>query len=91
MVGVTGYVGDFTASLRTTPRGVNADLVDIDAAIAACPVEVPNEFDDGLSRRRAIHRPYPDSVPNLSCDRLGRVHPLRRLCQGCRRPGDRPR
>jgi heterodisulfide reductase subunit A len=65
MVGVTGYVGDFTASLRLTPRGVNADLVDMDAAIAACPVEVPNEFDDGLSRRRAIHRPYPDSVPNL--------------------------
>ena len=65
MVGVTGYVGDFTASLRLTPRGVNADLVDMDAAIAACPVEVPNEFDDGLSRRRAIHRPYPDRVPNL--------------------------
>jgi heterodisulfide reductase subunit A len=65
MVGVTGYVGDFTASLRLTPRGVTTDLVDIDAANAACPVEVPNEFDDGLSRRRAIHRPYPDSVPNL--------------------------
>ena len=77
MTGVTGYVGDFTATLRRTPRGVTQDLVDIDAAIAACPVEVPNEFDDGLSRRRAIHRPYPGSVPSQpaidwgACTRCG--------------------
>jgi heterodisulfide reductase subunit A2 len=77
MTGVTGYVGDFTASLRRTPRGVTGDLLDVDAVIAACPVEVPNEFDDGISRRRALHRPYPGCTPNepaidwAACTRCG--------------------
>jgi heterodisulfide reductase subunit A len=77
VTGITGYVGDFRVGLRRTPRGVTEDLVDADAAIAACPVEVPNEFDDGLSRRRAIYRPYPTATPNLpaidwaACTRCG--------------------
>jgi heterodisulfide reductase subunit A len=75
--GLTGYVGDFTATLRTTPRGVSADLSDSAAAIASCPVEVPNAFDDGLSKRRAIYQPYPGSEPDLpaidwgACTRCG--------------------
>jgi len=74
---LTGYVGDFHVSLRRTPRGVTAELADIDAAIAACPVEASNEFDDGLSWRRAIYRPYPGSEPRLpaidwrACTRCG--------------------
>lgn len=45
--------------------------------MAACPVQVANEFDDGISRRRAIYQPYPGSEPNLpaidwnSCTRCG--------------------
>jgi heterodisulfide reductase subunit A len=62
---ITGYVGDFAISLRQTPRGVTSDLVDVDAAIAACPVEVASEFDDGLGRRKAIYRPYPECEPSL--------------------------
>jgi heterodisulfide reductase subunit A len=75
--GLTGYVGDFTATLRTTPRGVSADLSNSTAAIAACPVDVPNEFDDGMSRRRAIYQPYPGSEPDMpaidwaACTRCG--------------------
>ena len=77
VTGLTGYVGDFKATLRTTPRGVTGDLADPAAAIAACPVEVANEFDDGLSRRRAIYQPYVGSEPNLpaidwaACTRCG--------------------
>jgi heterodisulfide reductase subunit A len=74
---LTGYVGDFKATLRTTPRGVTGELADPAAAIAACPVEAPNEFDDGLSRRRAIYQPYPGSEPDMpaidwgACTRCG--------------------
>jgi len=77
VVALTGYVGDFTATLRTTPRGVSSELSDPSAAIAACPVDVPNEFDDGLSRRRAIYQPYPGSEPDMlaidwgACTRCG--------------------
>jgi heterodisulfide reductase subunit A len=77
VVGLTGYVGDFTVTLRTTPRGVSRELTDGATAIAACPVHVANEFDDGISRRRAIYQPYPGSEPDLpaidwnSCTRCG--------------------
>jgi heterodisulfide reductase subunit A len=74
---LAGYVGDFKVTLRTTPRGVNDELADPAAAIAACPVEVPNEFDGGLGNRRAIYQPYAGSEPNLpaidwqACTRCG--------------------
>jgi len=30
---------------------------------SACPIVVPNEFDGGLSSRRAVYCPYPQAVP----------------------------
>jgi heterodisulfide reductase subunit A len=77
VVALTGYVGDFTVTLNTTPRGVNGELADAKSAIAACPISVANEFDDGISQRRAIYQPYPGSEPDLpaidwaSCTRCG--------------------
>jgi heterodisulfide reductase subunit A len=77
VVRLTGYVGDFTVTLKTTPRGVGAELADPKTAIAACPVRVANEFDDGISQRRAIYQPYPGSEPDMpaidwnSCTRCG--------------------
>jgi heterodisulfide reductase subunit A len=74
---LTGYVGDFKATLSTTPRGVTAAPADAKAVIAACPVEVANDFDDGISRRKAIYQPYPGSRPDMpaidwsSCTRCG--------------------
>jgi heterodisulfide reductase subunit A len=77
VVAVKGYVGDFKATVRTTPRGVSEELADTAAAIAACPVKVASEFDGGLGERRAIYQPYPGSEPNLpaidwtACTRCG--------------------
>ena len=65
LIALSGYVGDFQATLRTEPRGVTSDLVDAGSVLAACPVEVPDEFEQGLRTRTAIYRPYPDSVPSL--------------------------
>ncbi len=42
-------------------------------------MEVANEFDDGLSRRRAIYRPYPGSDPDLPAIDWASLHPLRGL------------
>ncbi len=65
LVALSGYVGDFQATLRTEPRGVDSELADSTSAIDACPVEVPDEFEQGLRVRKAIYRPYPDAVPSL--------------------------
>ena len=90
MVGVTGYVGDFTATLRTTPRGVTGELVGRRRGDRGLPGR-------GSQRVRRRAEPAPGDLPALpgqrpepAGDRLGRLHPLRRLCQGRRRPGDRP-
>jgi heterodisulfide reductase subunit A2 len=72
-----GYVGSFSVVLRRTPRGLTGELADVDAAIAACPVQVPDEFDGGLSLRRALYRPYAGCEPPLpaidwpACTRCG--------------------
>jgi len=58
-----GYVGNFEVRLRQLPRGVAEDFQAADDAIAACPVEVPDEFNFGLTRRKAIYRPYVGCYP----------------------------
>ncbi len=73
-----GYVGDFRLKLRQLPRGVLPGFAALPAAAAACPVEVANEHDYGLTARKAIYEPYSGCYPPLaaidwqSCDRCGR-------------------
>jgi len=66
VVGLEGFVGNFKARVRTDPRCVDlskctgcADCED------ACVLEgrIPSEFDAGLTRRSAIHVPFPQAVP----------------------------
>jgi heterodisulfide reductase subunit A len=60
---VKGYVGDFQIQIRQGARGVSDDFAEIEAAIAACPVEVPDEFNYGLTTRKAIYHAYPGCYP----------------------------
>jgi len=61
--GVRGYVGDFHIQLRQQPRGVSDDFAHVQEAIAACPVEVADEFNYGLTTRKAIYTAYPGCYP----------------------------
>lgn len=61
LVGMKGYVGDFQATIRQQSRGVSDDMAE--AVLAACTVELPNEFDYGLTTRKAVYRPYPGCYP----------------------------
>lgn len=63
VVAAKGYVGNFQIRIRQQPRGVSDDFEAIEEAIAACPVEVPDEFNYGLSTRKAIYRPYEGCTP----------------------------
>ncbi len=57
---VSGYVGNFHVKVRQRPRYVNMDLcTGCGACTTACVLKkgVPNEFDTGLSRRRAAYVP----------------------------------
>jgi heterodisulfide reductase subunit A-like polyferredoxin len=64
--GVSGRPGSFKVKIRQQPRYVDLKKCDACSDCAAvCPVELPNEFDCGLSKRKAIFRPYPQAIPNV--------------------------
>ncbi len=61
---VSGYIGNFTATIRKKPRYVDPELCNACSDCAdVCPVVVPDEYQMGFSSRRAIYIPFPQAVP----------------------------
>ena len=64
VIGLEGKAGDFKVRIRKHPRYIKEDLcVACGLCVDACPQLGGNEFDVGLKARRAIYRPFPQSVP----------------------------
>jgi len=59
-----GQAGAFEAVLTTRHRGVDtARCIGCGRCEEACPVEVEDAFNEGLARRKAVHRQVPHNVP----------------------------
>jgi len=64
VLGLSGEPGDFTVRVRKRPRFVNMDkCTGCGICAQKCPSKVPNEFDLGLSKRKAIYALFPQAVP----------------------------
>ncbi|MBS7619733.1 CoB--CoM heterodisulfide reductase iron-sulfur subunit A family protein, partial [Candidatus Bathyarchaeota archaeon] len=62
---VSGGPGNFKVSLRLTPRGVDTEkCLKCGCCGRICPIEVPNEFEEGIYKRKAIYLPFPQAVPS---------------------------
>lgn len=62
---VTGYVGNFQVQILKRARYVKEDqCTACGDCVQVCPVLVPNEFNMGLSSRRAIYQPFPQAIPS---------------------------
>jgi heterodisulfide reductase subunit A-like polyferredoxin len=60
-----GDAGRFTVTLKREPRYIDASKCNACGACAeACPVELPSSFDEGLGKRRAAFRHFPQAVPS---------------------------
>ncbi len=78
VVGLEGESGNFLVRLRKQPRFVDPDTcIGCGECENACPVEVKDAFNAGLSMRKAVYLPVPHMVPNAyvidpdACTRCG--------------------
>jgi len=76
---VSGHVGNFTVRVRRRAGYVDHDKCNgCGACMDKCPWKADSEFDQGLSRRKAIYVPFAQAVPNkpvidpVACVRLAR-------------------
>ena len=61
---ISGYVGNFKVKILRKPTYVDpAKCTLCDECTKVCPIVVPNEFDLGLTGRRAIYIPFPQAIP----------------------------
>lgn len=63
---VQGSAGDFTVTVRKRARYVDLEnCIGCDACYEPCPVEVNNEFEAGMTKRKAIYVPCAGALPNV--------------------------
>ena len=75
----TGSIGDFTLKVKITPRYImeKCDEGNLQKAMEACPVVVPDEFNFNITSRKAIYHNFPSEYPHYpvidikNCSRCG--------------------
>jgi len=82
---VKGSVGNFTVKIHKKARYVDLqNCIGCNACFEPCPVSLENEFEEGLSKRKAIYIPCAGALPNVPM--IDTEHCLRfngESCQAC--------
>jgi heterodisulfide reductase subunit A len=62
---ISGYVGNFSVRIRKKAKYViETECTACNECTEVCPVVVPDEFQQGLSSRKAVYMPFPQAVPS---------------------------
>ncbi|OQX56677.1 MAG: 4Fe-4S ferredoxin [Candidatus Cloacimonas sp. 4484_209] len=65
ILGIDGEPGNFTVHIKKLSRYIDLDkCTGCLECVEKCPVELENEFEQGLSKRKAIYKLYPQAIPN---------------------------
>lgn len=60
---VGGSMGNYEVEIEIKPRYVKDNCTSCGECANSCPVEVPSEWDMGMSIRNAIYKLYPQAIP----------------------------
>jgi heterodisulfide reductase subunit A len=77
LVEKSGSAGSFAVKIRIYPRFVIKNSGRFTEAMQKCPVEVSDDFNFGLTKRKAIYKPYEGCYPELpaidreACNKCG--------------------
>ena len=68
IVDVAGEAGDFSVSLRQEPRYVDIlRCINCNLCAEACPVELPDSYQLGMTKRKAAYKTAPRAAPDAYC------------------------
>ena len=85
VLSVDGRPGDFKIKVKHAPRYVDPDkCTGCGECEAKCPKRLPNEFEQGLSKRKCIHSLFAQAVPNTrAIDAEHCLYLTRGTCKKC--------
>ncbi|MGA2533903.1 MAG: CoB--CoM heterodisulfide reductase iron-sulfur subunit A family protein [Candidatus Aminicenantales bacterium] len=83
---ISGFIGNFKVRIKKKPRYVDETLCNLcNECEKVCPQVVPDEFNMGLSFRKAIYMPFPQAIPGtftLDAEHCLGLNPVR--CGKCK-------
>ncbi len=81
-----GFLGNFMVKVKKKARAVDPGrCLGCGSCFEVCPVEVKDEFNENLSKRKAIYIPYPGALPHLAIiDRENCLHFKGKKCDACK-------
>jgi len=78
---LNGEAGHFTARIRQEPRFIDVSkCTSCGECIKVCPVELPNEYDEGLSVKKAAYKKYAQAIPGAFAIQKTDPAPCRMTC-----------